>query len=300
MENFKISDINLLTKTVLIGLPGVGKSALSNELCRIVKQETGFVLENVSSDLRLREVRKDVNNPVVRKFMQEHNIPPEDFPLLIQTNNFMHKYGEQTFRDLESDVIVDMLERGEFEGKIPNLGGKAMLHEKTARAFKQKGYKIIYLKMTVKEIAEHIVQDFEAANDGATITRSNINGPISDALRQSDSEYAHVSPSKFVLNRISKMQKTIKAYSLSTAIKKAMLSRQRKLYRYEQRLKLRDDIAFEVMSRFDTERGTLYQKVAEQTLNRTSDIHQDALAILSLIRQSQTSYLLNKVSHTLE
>ena len=196
MENFKISDINLLTKTVLIGLPGVGKSALSNELCRIVKQETGFVLENVSSDLRLREVRKDVNNPVVRKFMQEHNIPPEDFPLLIQTNNFMHKYGEQTFRDLESDVIVDMLERGEFEGKIPNLGGKAMLHEKTARAFKQKGYKIIYLKMTVKEIAEHIVQDFEAANDGATITRSNINGPISDALRQSDPEYADVSPSK--------------------------------------------------------------------------------------------------------
>ena len=284
MENFKISDINLLTKTVLIGLPGVGKSALSNELCRIVKQETGFVLENVSSDLRLREVRKDVNNPVVRKFMQEHNIPPEDFPLLIQTNNFMHKYGEQTFRDLESDVIVDMLERGEFEGKIPNLGGKAMLHEKTARAFKQKGYKIIYLKMTVKEIAEHIVQDFEAANDGATITRSNINGPISDALRQSDPEYADVSPSKFVLNRISK----------------AMLSRQRKLYRYEQRFKLRDDIAFKVMSRFDTERGTLYQKVAEQTLNRTSDIHQDALAIHSLIRQSQTSYLLNKVSHTLE
>lgn len=300
MENFKISDINLLTKTVLIGLPGVGKSALSNELCRIVKQETGFVLENVSSDLRLREVRKDVNNPVVRKFMQEHNIPPEDFPLLIQTNNFMHKYGEQTFRDLESDVIVDMLERGEFEGKIPNLGGKAMLHEKTARAFKQKGYKIIYLKMTVKEIAEHIVQDFEAANDGATITRSNINGPISDALRQSDPEYADVSPSKFVLNRISKMQKTIKADSLSTAIKKAMLSRQRKLYRYEQRFKLRDDIAFKVMSRFDTERGTLYQKVAEQTLNRTSDIHQDALAIHSLIRQSQTSYLLNKVSHTLE
>ena len=248
----------------------------------------------------LREVRKDVNNPVVRKFMQEHNIPPEDFPLLIQTNNFMHKYGEQTFRDLESDVIVDMLERGEFEGKIPNLGGKAMLHEKTARAFKQKGYKIIYLKMTVKEIAKHIVQDFEATNDGATITRSNINGPISDALRQSDPEYADVSPSKFVLNRISKMQKTIKADSLSTAIKKAMLSRQRKLYRYEQRLKLRDDIAFEVMSRFDTERGTLYQKVADQTLNRTSDIHQDALAILSLIRQSQTSYLLNKVSHTLE
>lgn len=103
--------------------------------------------------------------------MKENNIPDEDFPLLIKTNDFIAKYGEPLFRDLESAVVANMLERGEFDGKIPNLGGKAMLHEKTATAFKQKGYQVVYLQADLPTIADHIVKDFEAMLDGATITR---------------------------------------------------------------------------------------------------------------------------------
>lgn len=296
MKKFAISDINLLTKTVLIGLPGVGKSTLSDELCKIAKEDVNVELESVSSDLRLRDVRRDPNHPVVKKFMKEHHIPDSDFPLLIKTNDFIKKYGEQTFRDLESDVVIDMLNRGEFEGKIPNLGGKAMLHKKTAEAFKKKGYHVIYLKTSVRKNTEHIIQDFEALNDGAVITRSNINGPILGALKKSDPKYADVSPKKLILSRISKMQKMLKSDNPTKAIKKAELSRQKELYRYEQRIKLRNSKAFEVMSKFDKERDVLYQEVADYVLTRTSDIHHDALEILSTIREAGTDSVLNKTS----
>ena len=94
MENLNQQDINKLTKTILIGLPGVGKSTLTDEICRLIEEKTNIHIENVSSDLRLRDVRKDANNPVVKKFMASHKIPRSDFDLLIKTNEFMKKYGE--------------------------------------------------------------------------------------------------------------------------------------------------------------------------------------------------------------
>ena len=59
MEKFNANDVKTLTKTILSGLPGVGKSFLSDMLCKKVFDDTGIMLESVSSDLRLRAVRKD-------------------------------------------------------------------------------------------------------------------------------------------------------------------------------------------------------------------------------------------------
>ena len=73
-----------ITKTILIGLPAVGKTTLSDELCRLVKEQTGVEIETVSSDLKFRTVRKDKNHPVTQKFMKDYGIPAEDFPLLIR------------------------------------------------------------------------------------------------------------------------------------------------------------------------------------------------------------------------
>lgn len=292
MENLNQQDINKLTKTILIGLPGVGKSTLTDEICRLIEEKTNIHIENVSSDLRLRDVRKDANNPVVKKFMASHKIPRSDFDLLIKTNEFMKKYGEPAFRDLESDVIIDMLERGEFEGKIANLGGKAMLHPKTAEAFKKRGYQVIYLKTTVKENAAHITKDFEAMLDGAVITRSNINGPILEAVQKEVPAYAHVSPAKFMENRIQKMRNVLKSPNPSRAVRKASITRKKEIYLYEQRIKVRDQKAFDIMARFNNERDKLYEQAADCVLNCSQNLKDDALRVLEIVRNKSWNTML--------
>ena len=103
MKKLIAEDTKVLTKTILSGLPGVGKSFLTNELCKKFFEDTGITLDSVSSDMKLREVRRNKNHPIIINFMQKHNIPQEDFPLLIKTTAFMKKYGEPCFRDLEED-----------------------------------------------------------------------------------------------------------------------------------------------------------------------------------------------------
>ena len=163
----------------------------------------------MSSDLKLRAVRKDKNNPIVINFMKTHNIPQEDFPLLIKTTEFMKKYGEPCFRDLESDVIIDMLEKGEFVGKIPNLGGKAVLHPRTADALKKHNYNIVYLRCDINVIAQHICVDFERSLDGAPITRSNINDEILYDLTEATPNIAKKSALSLLLYRQNKLKNII-------------------------------------------------------------------------------------------
>lgn len=274
MHNKKIekSDIEKLTKTILIGLPAVGKSTLSEELCHVVEEDTGIKMENVSSDLKFREVRKNPNHPVVKKFMKEYKIPESDFPLLIKTSDFVKKYGEETFRDLESAVILDMLENGEFDGKIPNLGGKAMLHPKTAEAFKNRGYKIIYLKADVKTIASHITKDFEAMLDGATITRSPINNPIREELKQKHSKFAEKSPITFLKERWGKLANSSDVLKDLT---KTRIQRKKDEYRYVERIKTRDRKALEIITKRHDDADPLYKKVADKTVLVSGEIDRD-------------------------
>lgn len=283
MRDFKQIDINKLTKTIFIGLPAVGKSKLSEELCRLIKEKTGVTVESVSSDLQLRTARKDINHPVVKKFMQEHNIPQSDFPLLIKTNDFMKKYGEPLFRDLESAIVLDMLENGKFDGKIPNLGGKAMLHPSTAAAFKDRGYEVVYLKANLKTIAEHITKDFEAMLDGATITRSPINGPIMEDLKQKFPDIAEVSPKAHSFERLEKIRKIVHQPDGLRALRKARLQRQKEQYRYLERIKERDRKALAVITKRYIDGDPLYENVADKSVFLSGNLKNDISVVCQTI-----------------
>ena len=277
------TDANKLTKTILVGLPAVGKTTLSDELSRLAKEQTSIELETVSSDLKFRAVRKDKEHPVIKKFMKDYRIPDADFPLLIKTNDFIKKYGEAIFRDLESAVILDMLEKGEFDGKVPNLGGKAMLHPKTAAAFKEKGYDVIYLKADLKTIASHITKDFEAMLDGATITRSPTNGPIMEDLKEKFPNIADKSPTAFVLERIEKMRKNLKSAHPVEAIRKAENQRLKEAETYKERIKERDRKALEVITKRHIEGDPLYEKVADKSVFLSGEMKDDIALLCKTI-----------------
>lgn len=283
MTNIAPQDIDRLTKTILIGLPAVGKTALSQEICRLVKENGGVDLESVSSDLKFRAVRKNADHPVIKKFMKENKIPQSDFPLFIKTNDFVKKYGEPMFRDLESAVILDMLEHGEFDGKIPNLGGKAMLHPKTAEAFKNRGYNVVYLKVNLKTIAEHVTKDFEAMLDGMPITRSPVNGPILEDLQQKFPDIATTTPRTFIHQRTEQIRKLLNQPDGLKALRKAKLQRQKEAYRYKERIKERDRKALEIMTKRHIEGNPLYENAADKTVFLSGEIKDDIRTLCNTI-----------------
>ena len=272
--------VDKLIKTILVGLPATGKTTLSNELYRLVEEKFGVEMESVSSDLKFRAVRKNPNHPVVKNFMKNYNIPTSDFPLLIKTNDFIEKYGEPTFRDLESNVVIDMLENGEFDGKIPDLGGKTMLHPKTAEAFKKRGYTTIYLKSSLKLIAEHITRDFEAMNDGATITRTPINAPIMKTLKRKFPDIAEQSPKSYFEKRRDKYRRFLldKKY-----FARAVIKMRKERLRYEDRLKERDSKAFEVISKRYFKDNPLYENVADVTVYLTDNLKDNVKLLCSAL-----------------
>lgn len=278
MPNFNKTDKDLICKTILVGLPGVGKSTLSETMCEMFEKETNTKLESVSSDLKVRAVRSDSNNPVLKNFMKKHHIPDEDFPMMIDTNKFMQKYGEPCFRDLESDVIVDMLEKGEFKGKMPNLGGKAILHPKTAEVFKKAGYNIIYLKADSNTVAKHVAKDFERWLNGAVVTRSNINGPILETLKEHVPHMAQ-KPSAHVIDDL--MSMTEKAI---TPEDKKKLEAEKK--QYLNRLLKRNEKAGNIISQMLSERDEGYQKASNQVLHMSGDVQKDVSTLINMLHQN--------------
>lgn len=271
---------NILAKTILIGLPAVGKTTLTDELSKTTNSEPGSGIEAVSSDLKFRAVRKDKDHPVVQQFMKEHNIPDSDFPLLSKTNDFIKKYGEPIFRDLESAVVLDMLENGEFDGKIPNLGGKALLHPKTLKAFKQRGYNVIYLRSDLKTIASHIVKDFEALLDGATITRSPTNGPILEHLKEKLPDIAETSYASFMKERISKMRNRLGS---TKSILMAKFKRKKEAHRHFLRNTELNLKALEVISKRHKGDHHLYEQAADKTVYLSGDLKEDVALLCATL-----------------
>ncbi len=173
-----------LCKTIIIGLPGIGKTTLTNYLTDQYTEQSGKTLQTLSTDQEMRAYIADKNNPLTDLFLADHNIPVKEGRDLLRTPaTFMEKYGEETFRDFESAVIIDLLSKDAFNGKVPDLGGKALLHPKTASAFKEKGYKSIYIKPEKESILlSHIMKDFKRWMGGKK-GRSNVNKPIERAWR---------------------------------------------------------------------------------------------------------------------
>ena len=283
MEKSLNHDVEKICKTIMVGLPAVGKSTLSKELFRLVEENTGVQIQSVSSDMKFREVRKDKNSPIVQKFMKEHHIPKEDFPLLIKTNDFMKKYGEPCFRDLESAIVVDMLEKGEFDGKIPDLGGKVMLHPKTAQAFKDKGYQVVYLKADLKTIATNITKDFDKMLDGATVTRSPINGPILSTLKEHFPDVAETSSKEFMLKRIEKMRQTYGSPNDRSKRTKDKIIREKERHQYMEMIKLRNKKALEIITKRHMEADNLYNNVADKSVFLSGELKNDIKNLCQII-----------------
>lgn len=151
-----------LCKTVIIGLPGIGKTTMTDYLAGQYTEMSGKTLGTISTDKEMRAYIADRNNPLTDEFLTGRNIPAQEGRRLLETPAvFMEKYTEETFRDFESAVIVDLLSKGAFKGKVPDLGGKAFLHPKTAAAFKEQGYKSIYIKPKKESVLlSHIMKDF--------------------------------------------------------------------------------------------------------------------------------------------
>lgn len=174
-----------LCKTVIIGLPGIGKTTMTDYLAGQYTEMSGKTLGTISTDKEMRAYIADRNNPLTDEFLTGRNIPAQEGRRLLETPAvFMEKYTEETFRDFESAVIVDLLSKGAFKGKVPDLGGKAFLHPKTAAAFKEQGYKSIYIKPEKESVLlSHIMKDFNRWLTG-TKGRSNINRPIEQSWRR--------------------------------------------------------------------------------------------------------------------
>ena len=296
--------INKVVKTIFVGLPAVGKSTMSNELCRLVKEKTGIALESTSSDLKFREVRKNAKHTVVQKFMKDNNIPASDFHLLIKTSDFIKKYGEPVFRDLESAVIVDMIKNGEFDGKIPNLGAKAMLHPQTASAFKRQGYTVVYLTSDTKIIAEHISRDFEAMLDGATITRSPINNPIMDKLKHQFPNIASKSPKSFIAERCQRLKNLIQGKPQPLEeIHKFNKKLQKESQMYNFRLETRNQEALDIITKRSSRDDKLYKNVADVTVYLTNNLKENVniicktLGIDNLSSNANTNAIPNYCAH---
>lgn len=106
----------------LIGFMGVGKSTIA----RFLQKELGFPL--VEMDERI---------------VQEQGM---------SINEIFEKYGEEHFRDIESQLVVDL---GNQSASIVSCGGGVVLRPENVQNMKQSG-KIVFLKATPQTIYERV------------------------------------------------------------------------------------------------------------------------------------------------
>ena len=178
---FYPEDVERLSKTILIGMPASGKSSINRYIAEGIQKQTETKMKSISTDERIQELAKDKENFFVQGFLLDKGISESDQTLLIKPSDFIAKY-------------VDMLWRGELDGKIPDLGGKAMLHPLTAAAFRKQGYKCIYLDVDKEELIRRSLKDYTAWRGGKQIIRSNVNTPLEDAEKTAKAKWLREHP----------------------------------------------------------------------------------------------------------
>lgn len=72
------SDEALLCKTILIGMPAVGKSALTNYLQDGFEKSTGRKIPVISTDEEIDKIGKNPENKLLRDFMASHGMTADD------------------------------------------------------------------------------------------------------------------------------------------------------------------------------------------------------------------------------
>lgn len=155
---------------VLIGLPGIGKSTVSNTII------AGTETKVISTDKHFSAVRSNPQHPITQSFRESlslklgETVNPDLFP---SSANFAKKYGMTNFRDLEEAILVDLISTTDFNDKILDLGGAAFDRENTRHAIKDKGITSIYLKADPELISANLYKDFLEMKKSGRISRGN-------------------------------------------------------------------------------------------------------------------------------
>lgn len=266
---FYSQDADNICKTILIGMPAAGKSTITRYLAQGITHDTGIQLKEISTDKRITELAKDTGNIFVLNFLNKKNIPAQDQKLLIHASDFIEKYGEPMFRDFESAVIVNMPNKGEFEHNIVDLGGKAILHPNTSKAFKEKGYNCIFLDTNKTILATHVIRDYMRWKDGEEITRSNINTPIDRAIKDEAGKsilsyvrHYYIAPNPYQADSHYRIHPDY-AKNLTTA---------------------RDKMAYHMVSTLLEQREKGYKAASTASIQVSGNIEQDATQIMRIIR----------------
>lgn len=89
-----------LCKTVIIGLPGIGKTTMTDYLAGQYTEMSGKTLETVSTDKEMRAYIADRNNPLTDKFLTDRRPQHSDTgraPLVGNTGGFYGKIHGKDF-----------------------------------------------------------------------------------------------------------------------------------------------------------------------------------------------------------
>lgn len=106
---------------VLVGMPGSGKTTVSRALSAL----TGVKLY-------------DTDEEIVKKYGA--------------INDIFENYGEQAFRNLETEAVRKV---SELDGVIISTGGGCIMREENTRLFKRNG-KIVFLRTTLSTLIKRI------------------------------------------------------------------------------------------------------------------------------------------------
>lgn len=268
-------DAELVKKTLIIGLPAAGKSTITKRIAERLTAETGIKLEKISTDTEFTDAQKDPGNPIITQFLKDYNIPESDRELLRQSPAFMAKYSEEAFRDLESRIIVNMLENGALDNKIVDLGGKAILHPRTANALKNAGYKVVYLNPELRLVTGHVLKDFCGTQNGKPSSRSNIDSFIQKRMDDNNKELASMSWDYF------------KEYIQDLLAKKDKKS----INEAVTLLQIRNIAARTIVQNFHNDRHERYKAVSDGMINITSNLDRDVNLVLTKIREINSGSL---------
>ena len=112
----------------LIGMPGCGKSTIGRQLARL--RQSSFV---------------DADHEIERR-------------LGISIREFFAREGEAAFRDLESDVLRELIDSSQGTGRVIATGGGAVLRPANRHALRA-GAIVVYLKAHPDDLARRLSRD---------------------------------------------------------------------------------------------------------------------------------------------
>lgn len=147
------------SRVSFIGLLSAGKSTALKTLVSKLNQNGNQYTIVSTDDIVIRRM-KDPQDPVIMQFQRSTQILIDKsvFQSSSPTATFIALYGEPSFRDLEEQFVVDMIQNAPSHAFF-DLGGKVPLREGLAAKLKASGVLMIYLDVNHQTILAHLSED---------------------------------------------------------------------------------------------------------------------------------------------